>query len=123
MNNPWAGKSKVEAYRWLIDCYRLRIEDTYTQSGDAIGLYGGDDPLPSFKHFLKKAAKKPELLPDWWKADVDVKSMTREATKGTESNIYGAVEKSDIVEMYDAWAPMKLRALGEQIYGSRPSPW
>lgn len=113
----------MEAYRWLIDCYRLRIEDTYTQSGDAIALYAGDDPTNHFKGFLKKAAKKPETLPAWWKPDVDVKGVIREATKGTESNIFHAVEKSDIVEEYDAWAPMLLRALGEKIYGNMPSPW
>lgn len=40
--------SEKETFHQLIDCYRLRIEDDYVFSGDARGLYAGDNPgLPA----------------------------------------------------------------------------
>lgn len=54
--------SEKRVYKRFIDSYRLRIEDDYTMRGDASGLYGGEDPLPSFLRFLRKAKRK-DLMP------------------------------------------------------------
>ncbi|KAK0104795.1 hypothetical protein ONS95_005063 [Cadophora gregata] len=101
-----------------IDCYRLRIEDEYNFGGDAGGLYGGEDPLPDFKEFLNKAEKKEGILPKWWNKDKR-KECEKVATRDGWANINHAVEKSDIIEHYkNPMMPMKLRVLGEKIYGT-----
>tara|TARA_R110002060_G_scaffold43045_1_gene54539 strand:- start:316 stop:480 length:165 start_codon:yes stop_codon:yes gene_type:complete len=37
--------------------------------GDAGGLFAGEDPLPDFKRFLKKAEKRDGVLPKCWCKD------------------------------------------------------
>jgi hypothetical protein len=52
------GLTEKRVYKRFIDSYRLRIEDDYTFRGDASGLYGGEDPYPSFMRYLRKAKRK-----------------------------------------------------------------
>lgn len=105
----------------LIDCFRMRMEDEYTFKGDNYGIYGGDSPVPPFKKFLDLAEKRDKLLPSWWnkKKRQECERLAYNKSGLNEwADIHSAVEKSDIIEHYgDGMMPMKLRVLGEKIYG------
>ncbi|KAK4697270.1 hypothetical protein P7C70_g8239, partial [Phenoliferia sp. Uapishka_3] len=118
LTSPLANLSKPETYRRLIDSYRFRKEDEYTQSGDASGLYGGEDPLPDFLDFMRQAVRR-KVVPDWW-TKADMKAISTFADGEDEwANINHAVEKSDIQEHYDnPMMPMSLRILAEKALGS-----
>lgn len=106
-----------EAFTLLIDCFRMRVEDEYAFGGNTIGIYNGEQPLPPFKKFLSLAESRPALLPSWWNPEKR-RECERLAVNGEWSNIKAAVEKSDIQDHYnDNMMPMKLRILGEKIYG------
>ncbi len=51
-----------QVYEYLIDSYRMRIEDDV----DTRTVYGGADPRPDFRRYLRKAEAKPGILPSWW---------------------------------------------------------
>ena len=112
--------SEKDAFRQLIDCYRMRVEDDYVFSGDTRGLYNDDDPLTDFQDFLDLAEKRSGVLPSWWSP-----AKRRQCEKsglGLQqwSDLSAAVEKQDIIEEYgDPTMPMKLRLLAEEIYGTR----
>ena len=112
--------SEKDAFRQLIDCYRMRVEDDYNFAGDTRGLYNGDDPLPDFQEFLDMAETRSGILPRWWSG-----AKRRECEKmavGTVewSDLNAAVEKQDIIEHYgDPTMPMTLRLLAEKIYGRK----
>lgn len=107
-----------DAFTQLIDCFRLRCEDEYAFGGNTIGIYNEENPMREFKKFLNLAEKRENLLPKWWNADKRTECV-RFATGGNDwADISCAVEKSDIQEHYgDSMMPMKLRVLGEKIYG------
>ena len=107
-----------QAFLYLIECYRLRVEDEYVFQGEAGGLYGGYNPLPEFRRFLNKAQRKKGILPSWWSPQKkrDCESL---ATSHAQINIQYATEKSDVQEYWkDNLMPMKLRMLAEKIYGT-----
>lgn len=65
---------------------------------------------------LRLAKQDPGLLPLWWNDEKEAECM-RESRLALEC----AREKSDIEEAWkDPMMPMKLRMLGEKIYGSTP---
>jgi splicing suppressor protein 51 len=102
----------------LIDCFRMRMEDEYTFGANNFGIYGGESPVPVFKKFLDLAEKRDRLLPSWW--NKEKRQECERLAKGGDSwaDISCAVEKSDIQVHYgDGMMPMKLRILGEKIYG------
>ena len=94
------------------------MEDEYTFGANNFGIYGEEDPVPVFKKFLDLAEKRDKLLPTWWSKEKR-KECERLAQGGDSwADISCAVEKSDIQEHYgDGVMPMKLRVLGEKIYG------
>ncbi len=112
--------SEKDAFRQLIDCYRLRVEDDYSFSGDTRGLCNGDDPLSDFQDFLDLAETRKGLLPSWW-SDAKRRECEKRAVGTTEwSDLNAAVEKQDVIEHYgDPTMPMKLRLLAEKIYGEK----
>ena len=107
-----------EVFTLLIDCFRMRMEDEYSFGGNTIGIYNGDKPLPPFKKFLSLAESRQAILPSWW-SPAKRRECERLAVDGSQwSDINAAVEKSDIQDHYnDNMMPMKLRILGEKIYG------
>ena len=123
--------SEKDAFRQLVDCYRLRVEDDYKFSGDTRGLYNGDDPLADFQDFLDLAETRSGVLPTWWSKEK--RKECEEGAVGTTdwsdpnapptqlwSDLTAAVEKQDIIEEYgDSLMPMKLRLLAEKIYGKK----
>ena len=73
-------------------------------------LYGGANPLRHFQRFLNRAERKKGLLPGWWTVGKRGACERLARDKEQFSTIYGAMEKSDIVEHYnDPLMPMKLR--------------
>lgn len=105
----------------LIDCFRMRMEDEYVYGGNNFGVYGDDSPVPLFKEFLDLAEKRDKLLPSWWnkkKRQECERLADNQSDRYQWADIHSAVEKSDIIEHYgDGMMPMKLRVLGEKIYG------
>ena len=112
--------SEKDAFRQLIDCYRMRVEDDYVFSGDTRGLYNDDDPLTDFQDFLDLAEKRSGVLPSWWSPAK--RRQCEESGLGLQqwSDLSAAVEKQDIIEEYgDPTMPMKLRFLADEVYGTR----
>ena len=112
--------SEKDTFIWLIDCYRMRVEDDYKFAGDLRGLYNNDDPLEDFQEFLDLAQKRNGLLPKWW-SDEKRRTCERLAVDTTQwSDLNCAVEKADVIEHYgDNLMPMKLRLLAEKVYGKK----
>ncbi|KAF4625385.1 hypothetical protein G7Y89_g12782 [Cudoniella acicularis] len=109
--------SEKDAFTQLIDCFRLRCEDEYSFGGNTVGIYNEENPIREFNKFLDLAEKRNKLLPPWWNKEKRGECV-RWATGGSDwADINCAVEKSDIQERYDNMMPMKLRILGEKIYG------
>ena len=109
-----------KVYARLIDSYRIRIEDTYVMTGEAIGLYGGENPLVGFREFLDLAESREGLLPPWWSRAKRMECVKLGTTKDQWSDLSCGVEKPDIQEHYkDPMMPMKLRVLNERIYGDQ----
>lgn len=101
----------------------MRCEDEYTQNGDTYGLYNQEDPRDEFKKFLSKA-EKSKVLPEWWSKEKKKEVMRMSTDRDGDACIHHAVEKGDVVDMYeDGMMPMKLRALGEKVYGKAVSKW
>jgi hypothetical protein len=114
-----AGMTKNEALEVFFDAYCLRIEDTYTMTGDLRGLYAGaaegdrdggrGAAFADFKRYHNKALRKPGILPGWWNAN--------EVLAAAPQHIQYGVEKSDLVQKHGPLQVMGLRALAERIEG------
>ena len=108
-----------EAFARIIDSYRMRIEDEYKFRGDASGLYDGEDPLPDFQRFLRKAEERGGCLPKWWSEEKSVACQELGMSGAEWSDLNCKVEKSDVMQHYgDSMMPLKLRVLAEKITGS-----
>jgi len=113
------GLSHADAYRRIIDSYRLRVEDEYVFEQSNKGIYAGEDPNPEFRDFLNKAETK-KLLPAWWSRAKRAECESLSTDSRGDSYLGHAVEKHDIQEKYaDSLMPLKIRVLAEKIYGRR----
>ncbi len=94
------------------------MEDEYAWGANNYGIYGGESPVPVFRQFLDLGEQRNKLLPSWWRKEKG-REFERLALGGDSwADISCAVEKFDIQEHYgDGMMPMKLRILGEKIYG------
>lgn len=112
-----------DAYKLLIDTYRLRMEDNYNLEGDADadGIYGGArDGRPGFRRFLRLAEGRRGLLPPWWSQEKAAECEAVGMGNGW-SSLAKAAKKGDLVEHYgNPNMPMQMRMLGEQVYGRGP---
>jgi hypothetical protein len=118
--SSWSeGLAGEKLYEWLIDCYRLRMDDN-SAGGNMAGLYAVDEGslgiVRSFLTFCKLALKNG-VVPSKW----DWTAFTKVAT---EHLIY-AFEKSDAQEKYGgenvfdaAMGGRSLRFTAEQVYGT-----
>lgn len=108
-----------EAFRQIVDSYRLRVEDVYVFDGDACALYAEQNPVADFEDYLYVAEKKGGILPRWWSREKRGECVQMGCRSET-CNLYHAVEKSDIVEAYgDRLMPMKLRMIAQMVTGVR----
>ncbi|KAI5358650.1 hypothetical protein Slin14017_G109330 [Septoria linicola] len=108
-----------ETYKLLVDILRMRQEDMYTHQGDTMPgtIYNGSSSSETaFRLMLRRAKQINDFLPAWWSDEKE------EACVSTHrEDLTAAQEKSDIQETWnDPTMPMKLRFLGEKIWGSTP---
>jgi mitochondrial splicing suppressor protein 51 len=114
------GRSETDVYKLLIDSYRLRTNDEYNMTGDlderlVPGYMPDEDDDHPFEEYLVEAADKPGLLPAWWSAD-HVKKCLDFGSKNNYYDVFGLVEKSDIIEQYgNNVMPMQMRMFAEQV--------
>ena len=120
--SAWAtGLSEAEKYEWLVDCYRMRVDDDYAWGGGNLhGLYNGDasndEIVCDFWVFCKQAKEVGAVPSDWqWDRFLDVASK----------HLRYAFEKEDATEKWggeNVFSAMmggrSLRFTAEQIYGS-----
>eukprot|EP00928_Gymnodinium_smaydae_P034124 TRINITY_DN24262_c0_g1_i2.p1 TRINITY_DN24262_c0_g1~~TRINITY_DN24262_c0_g1_i2.p1 ORF type:complete len:772 (-),score=97.50 TRINITY_DN24262_c0_g1_i2:135-2450(-) len=119
-----AGLPKAKQYEWLVDCYRMRVDDDYAWGGgnlrglyaSAVGEGGRDSVAQDFLLFCKLAVSKC-VIPEAWNWDAFLHTA-----KGL---LRFAFEKSDAQEKYGsenvfavAMGGRSLRYTGEVIYGS-----
>lgn len=119
--NSWAiGLSPDEQHEWLIDCYRMRVDDMMHYGMGTLGLYMPDveakDIVEDFLVFCKMALRN-EIIPDGW----DWKAFL-EAAKVL---LAYAFEKSDAKDKYggeNIFSAMlggrSLRFTAEMVYES-----
>lgn len=108
--------SPVLQREWLVDCYRLRVDDTYVFGGDTRGMYseecgGGSGNGITSADFLLfcKLAVQHGVVPDNW----DWAAFLTTA-KGL---LRYAFEKSDAQEKYGVRGE-RLRGTAEVVFGS-----
>ena len=119
--------------RRIIDSYRLRVDDEYTQTGasDAGSLYGirakggTKPPLDHFKAYVRRALKK-RVLPGWF-TTAEMETICRVAMADDFSNINQPVHPDEIMEYYGQLGfpneKTTLRDLAVFIEGPIGMPW
>ena len=114
-NGAWLSTfPEDEAFKRIIDSYRLRIVDEYNLNGKQ---FDQEDPAADFKEYLDTAERKGEILPGWWTAEKKEACMSLGQQEG-EHNLRGAVTKASINDGYgEATMAMKLRMVAQMITG------
>jgi mitochondrial splicing suppressor protein 51 len=114
---------RKDVFFYLIDAYRLRVDDEYSFTGEARGIYSGDgdEAFYDFDAFLT-LAKEKKLLPSWWNDEAE-----DELADISENLIPFALEKSDLsgMERYKSspFISVELRMIAEVVYGSPVSSY
>ena len=112
-----SSQSPEQALGYIVDSYRLRIEDEYALNGNPAGLYAQEDPVGDFKEYLDVAEQKGGILPSWWNTEKRADCVRLGEAEGWHCLQY-AVQKSDIIEKYgDRLMPMKLRMIAQMVTG------
>jgi len=107
----------------------MRVRDMYVFRGQVTGIFDAEEKcVPQFKRFLDLAESRSGLLPGWWDAEkrAECEAFAVGDMMGTyqecglaEGNIFAFTDKGEIQEHYaDPLMPMKLRLVGERIYGT-----
>lgn len=116
-------RPEEKTFQLLIDCLRMRQEDEYALEGETMtgSIYNQERTSEkAFRTFISKAKAVPGLLPLWW-TDESLKKCIDYSLGSTKFSLANAQEKSDIQETWkDDKMPMKLRMLGEKVYGNTP---
>lgn len=115
----WDLMTEEEVYAEMIDSFRTRVEDEFILGRTSIGLHATPDPRPAFRHYLKLAESRRKILPAWWNAGKRKECEKMAANADSWSNIYRMVKRDDITAHYNSdLMILKLRIVGEQVYGS-----
>ncbi|KAK4033097.1 putative MYND domain protein [Parachaetomium inaequale] len=116
-------RPRLDVFRLLLDCYRLRLDDD-------IKIYG--IPVPAtlrhgFHRFLDLAAQRPNLLPPWWDDEAVVECLTIFDTGDNDpaaeewSTLAHRVSSAEVNTHYgNAYMDVQLRLLGEVVYQRAP---
>ena len=114
-NGAWLSTfPEQEAFKRIIDSYRLRIVDEYNLNGKQIDQ---EDPVADFREYLDTAERKGEILPAWWTTEKKEACISLGQQDG-EHNLGGAVTKASINDDYgEATMAMKLRMVAQMITG------
>jgi len=114
-NSGWSKNLGKKKYSWLVDCYRLRLDDDYVL-GDCYlhGLYEDSSPLNIAEDFIVfcALAAKGDVIPMLW----DWNFFFEEAFK----KLNFAYEKSDAQDDWGMLGPMMLRTTADTVYGGGP---
>ena len=117
------NRNEEETFKILIDVIRMRQEDTYNFEGDIMSgtIYNQEKSSASaLRVFLGKAEQIPDFLPSWWTREKREECI-QFGLRGPDHLLKCAQEKSDLQERWnDQQMPMKLRMLGEIVYGNTP---
>jgi len=114
-NAEWAIHVGNRKHAFLIDCYRLRLDDDYVWGGCNLhGLYADGSPLSITEDFIIfcTLAARAGMIPLLW----DWKLFLQEAV----TKIKFAYEKSDAQEDWGMLGPMMLRTTADSVYGGGP---
>lgn len=102
----------------------MKQEDTHNIEGDTMTgtIYNGEvNSIPAFRVMLGKASQVQGLLPPWWNDDKAAECILYGRRSGHGFSLAAAQGKSDVQDHWkDPQMPMKLRMLGEKIYGVGP---
>ena len=119
--SSWSAgfSSPSKMYEWFVDCFRMRVDDSYAYSGEAMGIYNPDatkDTVIGELLIFALMARRNNTLP----ADWDWSKFLQAALP----LLPYAFEKSDAQEKYgseNVFSTMtggrSLRATGEFVYG------
>lgn len=120
--------------RFIVDSARLRVEDTYVQCGDAVGLYaeGAGEPGEALRWLRRyvKAAQARGVLPSWW-TESNNTALFRLACDSTSITVNGrkhnfcirfAVEAHDVAAVWGKEGVAQLRQFATRILGSVHDP-
>lgn len=114
-NSEWSKHLGKKKYSWLVDCYRLRMDDDYAWGDCNLhGLYEDSSPLNIAEDFIVfcALAARNEVIPMIW----DWNLFFEEASK----KLSFAYEKSDAREDWGMLGPMILRTTADLVYGGGP---
>lgn len=118
------GLPKELTFRVLIDCLRLRQADVYNLDRVKLegSIYAGRATSEAaFRAFLAKAQNVAGFLPTWWNNDAAEECVQYGLRDGQDFSLVRKSEKADVQKRWnDDMMPMKLRMLGEQVYGTGP---
>ena len=116
--------SEKMTYSVLIDCLRMKQEDTYAIEQDNMTgtIYNHEKTSEkAFRKFLSEAKKVSGLLPSWWSEEKEKECIQFGLEKDGDFCLEHAVEKADVIKQWnDNLMPMKLRMLAEKVYGKGP---
>ena len=105
----------------------MRQEDEYLFEanhlpGSIYDLPANNGSVPAFRTFIRKAARKnPTILPPWWTEEKTEACVAYGLRTDHDHSLKHAVEKSDVQRIWaDDKMPMKLRMLGERVWGNTP---
>ena len=113
------GRPEPETFKLLVDILRMRQEDAYNFDCHHMpGTIYNEEPSsePAFREMIRRAKAVNGLLPPWWSDEKE-----EECIRLNRANLGFAAEKHDIQQEHgDSMMPMKLRLVGQRIYGSQP---
>jgi len=116
MNSDWSLTLGIDQYSWLVDCYRLRVDDDYIFYGGCYlhGLYLEPSPENIARDFMVfcALAARCGLIPIIW----DWNIFLKEASK----NLNFPHNVADAEEDWGLLGPMMLRNAADLIYGGGP---
>lgn len=116
-------RPEEEMFRIMTDLLRMRQEDEYVFEGNTLlgSIYDLDStPESAFRGFVQAAARVPDFLPPWW-TDEKLEQCLEYARTSAGSSLAAAIENGDVIKKWgDDRMPMKLRMMGERIYGNTP---
>lgn len=116
-------RTEEKTFQILIDCLRMRQEDMYSIEQEHMdGSIYDEEPTSegAFRIFIRKAAKVDGLLPPWWTSE-KLDECVRYSLASADYSLAHAQEKHDIQKQWgDDKMPMKLRLIGERVWGNSP---
>ena len=119
------SRTEPDAYKLLIDTYRLRIADDFKANGyiHPGSIYGGatDGGISDFCRFLRKVDSYGILLPPWWNESSVMECVRVGLNPQTWSYLPRIIDDWQITFYYaNTSMPSQLRLFGEQVYGKGP---